>query len=176
MLRRRNPLVCLAFVAVALAAPAHAEEPACPDPTAVEIPRAVFDQLVGWIALRTTYDVRQLYRDPPTISFCTVGEIVAYEGSDLTVEDGLRAAYDLSRRHVYLVQPWSVDDLFDRSVLLHELIHDVQLSNREWDCIGAPEWEAYQLQDLWLTEHGISHDFNWLGIYLMSRCPSDMHP
>jgi hypothetical protein len=71
------------------------------------------------------------------------------------------------------VQPWSPDSLVDRSVLLHELVHDVQLRNRDWDCTGAPEWEAYRLQDLWLQEHGVILPFDWPAIRRLSECPPE---
>jgi hypothetical protein len=61
-------------------------------------------------------------------------------------------------------------------VLLHELVHAVQFDNRSWDCLGAPEWQAYKMQEAWLAEHGISADFDWLLIYMQSRCPRDIHP
>ncbi len=137
------------------------------------VPRTLYDQLVGWIALHTFYDVLELYKAPPSLSFCKVGDLVAYEGRDLLVEPALQAAYDVDRRHIYLVHPWSVFDLFDQSVLLHELIHDAQLSNRDWDCPGAPELEAYLLQDQWLVQHGIAYNFDWSAILRRSTCPDD---
>lgn len=135
------------------------------------VSRQLLDELIGWIALHTSYDVSQLYRDPPAISFCSVGEQIVYEGRQLFVEPELNAAFDLPNRRLHIVLPWSPENLFDRSVLLHELIHDVQLSNRDWPCIGAPEFEAYDLQDRWLLEHGIDHPFNWLAILTLSTCP-----
>ena len=177
----RPTLVCLWFIA---ASPALALEPdtACPVPPPAPladlplVTQEVLDELVGWIALHTVYDVSATYRDPPLVTFCDIGETVRYEGSDLLIDETLRAAYDASDRHIHIVLPWRAEDTFDRSVLLHELIHDVQLLNRDWDCIGAPEWEAYKLQDRWLREHGIAHDFDWLVIYMLSRCPKDIHP
>ncbi|WP_137701234.1 DUF6647 family protein [Marimonas lutisalis] len=132
-----------------------------------------FDALIGWIALHTDYDVTRSYYDPPAVSFCDVGETVPYEGRELIVEDMLNAAFDLEARNIYLVRPWSADDVYDRSVLLHELIHDVQLLNRDWPCIGKPELEAYLLQDRWLKERGIRVRFNWAEIIRLSRCPEE---
>jgi hypothetical protein len=61
-------------------------------------------------------------------------------------------------------------------VLLHELIHHVQLANRDYECLEQPEWEAYQLQEAFLAEHGIASGFDWLQIYFLSQCPRDIHP
>ena len=130
----------------------------------------MFDALIAWIALNTSYDLRQAYADPPTLSFCRVGDIIVYEHEDLLVDPLLYAAYDRERRHIFLTHPWSMLDLFDQSVLLHEMIHDVQLGNRDWACVGAPELEAYFLQDRWLQEHGVVHPFDWEVIRWLSRC------
>ena len=134
------------------------------------ISQRTFDELVGWIALNTSYDLSRTYNDPPTLSFCAIGDIVAYEEHDLLIERGLLAALDYPRRHVFLVEPWSGDSLFDLSLVLHELIHDAQLSNRTWACLREPELEAYMLQDKWLREHGIEYPFDWSAIMEMSRC------
>jgi hypothetical protein len=131
----------------------------------------LFNELIAWIALNTSYDLLAVYSDPPTISFCGVGEVIAYEDTDLLVDAVLLAAFDREKRHIFLTHPWSPVNFVDQSVLLHELIHDVQLQNKDWDCAGAPELEAYQLQDKWLFEHGVKHPFNWPMIRRLSSCP-----
>jgi hypothetical protein len=137
-----------------------------------QVYQALYADLVGWIALHTVYDVARTWYEPPEIVFCAVGEVIDYEGRDLLVDPALRAAFDLPARRILIVLPWSPDGLIDRSILLHELIHDVQLHSREWDCLGAPEWEAYRLQDLWLQEHGVILPFDWPAIRRLSECPS----
>ena len=136
----------------------------------------VFDDLIGWLAIHTAYDLKLTYQLPPSVSFCVVGEIIAYEDHELIVEKELRAAFDYPHRRIFLVRPWSKDDLFDLSVLLHELIHDVQLHNRDWECAGAPELEAYRLQDKWLRSHGIAHAFDWKVILHLSKCSGENAP
>jgi hypothetical protein len=149
-----------------------AEDDLCPsDAPTPEVPAALLTELTGWIALHTMYDVRQLAADPPEIRFCAVGAMIDYEGADLRVEPELRAAYDLPNRVVHLVLPWSAENPIHRSVLLHELVHDVQLSNRDWDCVGEPEWEAYTLQALYLEALGIHPRFDWAAIRRLSTCP-----
>ncbi len=155
-------------------AAAEPVDPDCVAPGASPAPavtRSALDGLIGWIALKTDYDLSVVYSHPPEIVFCQVGEIVDYEAEGLIVDEVLAAAYDLSRRRIYLVQPWTAEEPFDLSVLLHELIHAVQLDNRDWPCPGAPEWEAYRLQSLWLRERGIAVKFDWSAIYKLSRCP-----
>ena len=140
----------------------------CPEP---EVPADVVTDLVGWIALHTMYDVTGLVQNLPDITFCELGDRIAYEEIDLAVEPGLRAVYDLPRRQIFLVLPWSHDNLVHRSVLLHEMVHVVQLDDRVWPCTGAPELEAYLLQAQYLEEHGIKADFDWGAIFLLSICP-----
>ena len=163
--------VLLAVLAASLAVVSGRAEAAEAD--CVEAPSAALvPDLLGWIALNTMYSVKAAWDDPPEVSFCDVGEAVAYEGLTLTIEPFLAAAYDLRARRIYLVRPWSEDDLRDVSVLLHELIHDVQLGDHEWPCSGAPEFEAYWLQDKWLSERGIVSGFDWRLIIKMSTCPA----
>ncbi len=151
--------------------PVHKAAVGSPIPKVVS--EEILNDLIGWIAIHTSYDLLQAYQSPPTLSFCAVGEIVDYEGNGLLVEEGLWATFDHTNRHIYLVRPWSLFNVFDQSTLLHEMIHDIQLSNREWDCLGAPELEAYLLQDKWLQEHGIYHQFNWPAIIRMSQCTGE---
>lgn len=133
-------------------------------------------RLTLWIGSRTVYDISRTLELPPAISFCQSGEIISYEGEGLLVDPDLRAAYDARARVIFLVQPWDGGETRAQSVLLHELVHDVQSLNAIFPCPQAMEWEAYQLQAAWLEEQGVAHGFNWFSIYLLSRCPSDHHP
>lgn len=135
------------------------------------VPDKLISDLTAWIAMHTMYDVSELHHAPPEISFCSVGDWIDYEEGGLRVEPELRAAYDHPSNTVHLVLPWSADNPYDRSVLLHELVHDVQLANREWPCVGAPELEAYMLQAEYLGAYGIDPGFDWRSIFLLSLCP-----
>jgi hypothetical protein len=168
----RVSLAAIAFVSCAAAGWTQ-EGSECPSgPATPAVDPALYAELVGWIALNTSYDVSRTWHDPPEMAFCSVGETIDYEGGELHVDRALRAVYDLSLRRITMALPWSPDHLVDRSILLHELIHDVQHQNREWPCIGAPEWEAYRLQDKWLQEHGALLPFDWAMIRRLSQCPA----
>jgi hypothetical protein len=143
---------------------------------ACRLPDGAVGQLLDWIAVKTDYDIERVRIEPPAIESCATGAVIDYAHEATIVDAGIHGLYDFESRHIYLIEPWDYDDLRDRSVLLHELVHAVQLDNREWDCIGAPEWEAYKLQEAWLAEHGLEADFDWLQIYFQSRCPRDVHP
>ncbi len=148
-------------------------DPACAPPT---VAPALIRELTTWIASKTDYDTAPTMRDPPVVTFCDTGETIRYEGKDVIVDAQLRAAYDLRHRRIFLVLPWRASDARDVSTLLHELIHDVQFSNRRWLCKGETEWEAYKLQEAWLAENGLASGFDWPQIFLLSRCPRDVHP
>ena len=170
---RRLVSISIMFLAVLTATPAFPDD-TCLDPTELPtIPDTLLKDLTGWIALNTHYDVSLLYRQPPDISFCYVGDYISLEGQSLRVEPELRAAFDLPKRQIHLVLPWSPDNPRDRSVLLHELVHDVQLANTEWPCVGAPEIEAYLLQHAYLKSFGIASGFDWPSIFRLSICPED---
>ena len=168
----RPTLLCLGLL---YPLPAAAQPPGdcAPPPQPSQV---LVDSRLDWIEAETDYDTAATRGALPAISFCETGTVISYGGDDMLVDAGLRAAYDVSRGHVFLVLPWDADDPYDASVLLHELVHHVQLTTREWDCIGAPEWEAYKLQERYLKKHGIDPGFDWLHIYMMSRCPRDIHP
>lgn len=135
----------------------------------------VITELFDWIGANTDYDVEAARAAPPEIYTCEKGEMIDYEDADLVVEGEIRGLYDLERRRVILTEPWDVNDLEDRSTLLHELIHHVQWTSREWPCPGAPEWEAYKLQERWLTAQGVVAEFDWVAILLRSQCERDIH-
>lgn len=48
--------------------------------------------------------------------------------------------------------------------------------NRDYACVQASEWEAYQLQEAYLNDHDIASGFDWLQIYFQSQCPRIIHP
>lgn len=139
-------------------------------PVPLVVGEQLFNELIAWIAINTSYDLSVVYNDPPTISFCQTGELIEYEHKELLVDTPLLAVFDREQRHIFLRQPWTFLDYFDQSILLHELIHDVQLQNRDWDCTGSPELEAYLLQDKWLFEKGIRYNFDWAMIRQLSDC------
>ncbi len=133
-------------------------------------------ELIHWIGEHTSYDTSRTLADPPSVIFSDSGQNILYEGRHLALGSLFRAVYDVDARQIYLRQPWSFSNIFDRSTLLHELVHDVQYQNRTWLCAGKSEWQAYKLQEAWLSEHGVESGFNWVQILIQSRCPRDVHP
>jgi len=107
----------------------------CPPPAAP--PAALVETLVRWIGAETGYDTAPSLAAPPAIRFCRTGKVIGYEGAGRLVDPTLRAAHDARARAIFLVLPWDAADPFDRSVLLHELVHHVQVQARDWPCPGA---------------------------------------
>lgn len=177
--RRSATLVFAACAAALLLLPggAAAEHPGGAPGPAPLLPseRLVLD-LVDWIDANTGFDVSKTRKAPPAVEFHIPGETIDYEGRDIVIDPRIRGAYDADRQVVILVPPWSEDDDQAVSTLLHELIHHVQLQSREWDCIGQPEWQAYKLQEKWLNERGETGGFDWLDIFIRSRCPMAVKP
>lgn len=147
-----------------------------PRPSDPIVSRSIVAELITWIGANTDFDIGSSLADPPAISFCDVGETIHYETADVVVDAPLAAAYDLIERRVFLVRPWDPSNPDDLFTLLHELTHDVQFLNREWPCTQAPEWQAYKLQERWLAEQGIAAQFDWLQIYVASKCRREIHP
>lgn len=66
------------------------------------------------------------------------------------------AYYDPLRDEIVLPQGWRVDDPFDVSILVHELVHFMQAkAGRRYPCPGAREKEAYAAQAAWLESQGL---------------------
>lgn len=129
-------------------------------------------ELLDWIVASTDYAPAL---PPPEIVFCETGDCIPYETGTVIVGETLNGAYDRYNARIVLIRPWDVTDTRDQSILLHELVHHVQLGNRDFDCLAATELEAYRLQDAYLSQHGIASGFDWSQINLLSSCPPAAH-
>lgn len=139
--------------------------------------RSLISKLLTWIDVHTDYDVSQSRRHHPQITFFARGDSITYEGNTITIPKRLRGLYDKQQYKIILVKPWQASVHYDVSTLLHELVHVVQYQNKNWLCWQRTEWEAYQLQEQYLKEHGIDPQFNWLEIAMFSSCRRrDIHP
>jgi hypothetical protein len=87
------------------------------------------------------------------------------------------AFYSKSEHLFYLADSWNKDDLLDQSILVHELVHHLQIENHiQLACWGRYEAQAYELQIQWLRAQGV-HDPNGLlhaskaSIESIAECP-----
>lgn len=132
--------------------------------------------LLSWIGEHSSYSVKPFLQDLPEVSFCDREQEISYEGRTIIMHEPVRGVYDATKRKIFLVRPWSSQNFKNVGTLLHELVHYVQYSTRQWDCWHETEWEAYKLQEAWLQQHGIDPEFNWTEIFLLSRCSRrDIH-
>jgi hypothetical protein len=105
------------------------------------------------------------------------GVFIHYEGQPMQIDQTVRGVYDADTATIFLVRQWYGETAFDRSVLLHEMVHHRQVSAQHWYCPQAMEWDAYLIQEDYLNAHGETGDFNWVWVLLASSCAvRDHHP
>jgi hypothetical protein len=67
-----------------------------------------------------------------------------------------RALYSKKQHLIFLASTWKEDDVLDQSILVHELVHHLQMENNiQLECWGRYEAQAYELQIRWLRTQGI---------------------
>ena len=135
----------------------------------------VIVSLISWIVAKTKWGVRE----PPTVCFVKSDQLIdmAYGGEGIPDAPRINGLYAPAGHIVYLSEKWNLNDLRDRSYLLHELIHHLQaINNVKTGCLAANERLAYELQLEWLCEQGIRDPYKFLDIdeftiTLISQCP-----
>ena len=97
----------------------------------------------------------------------------ADEGTDAS--NDLYGFYDIKNDVIYLRDSWNIHDPFDKSVLLHELIHYIQdKNNAKFNCIQEMEAESWPLQEKYLLQyHGVVWDYDKLWFFFISTCGPD---
>jgi hypothetical protein len=87
------------------------------------------------------------------------------------------AFYSKSEHLIYLADSWNKDDLVDQSILVHELVHHLQIEDHiQFACWGRYEAQAYELQIQWLRTQGVKDPHNLLhaskaSIESLAECP-----
>jgi hypothetical protein len=129
---------------------------------------------INWIIQQTGWPAADI---PPikTASFARLREL---SGLSSDAEWIQRAAfYSKSEHLMYLAESWNKDDLVDRSILVHELVHHLQMANHiQLACWGRYEAQAYELQIQWLHTQGVQDPNNLLhaseaSIQSLAECP-----
>lgn len=117
--------------------------------------------LIAWIAARTGWTISKA----PPVHFISSEELVnAFTGGKPT-SSHVEALYSDEDHSIYLPDSWRADDLRDRSILLHELVHHLQYLNHvEATCASEYELQAVNLQVTWLREQGVEDPLHLLGI------------
>jgi hypothetical protein len=87
------------------------------------------------------------------------------------------ALYEWQTATIYLPAKWDVARMYDRAVLLHELVHHVQyFNNVPAACAAQHERQAYALTAKWLAEQGNADPYavlntDELTVAILSMCP-----
>jgi hypothetical protein len=87
------------------------------------------------------------------------------------------AFYSKSEHVIYLADKWNKNDLLDQSILVHELVHHLQIEdNIQFACWGRYEAQAYELQIRWLRTQGVEDPHGLLhaskaSIEALAECP-----
>ncbi len=137
------------------------------------LPPDVVEALESWIDRETDLPRRNI---APNIEFADSHSAVDASEPAMAIGRKTRGLYDPATATITLINPWSVENLNDQSVLLHELVHHRQ-SAANWTCLGAMEHPAYKLQEKWLNQFNLALDVNWIAIVLAANCaPRDFHP
>lgn len=139
------------------------------------VSQGLMEELHTWLDENTALPRRH---KEPLIRWVDEGPIAPESATRLANRNSkLRGFYDETTRTIWLVRPWSPDDPFNVSVLLHELIHHRQAGHKHWYCPGAQELPAYKLQQAWLDRFGLKANVNWVAVVLEAGCtPKDIHP
>jgi hypothetical protein len=116
-------------------------------------------ELLGWIAQHSDLEPSPI----PDIHFASPSSIASMEGSSEFGE--IVAVYDIDNRVVTLSDEWDIKRLRDQSILLHELVHHLQITNSvPRPCVAHLNALAYTLQLEWLGESGIENAPAYIGV------------
>lgn len=165
------------LIALALAAPADADPRIVGHASPFEAQRIAdtMEELNLWLDAYT--DLPQSDVPVARVVLVEPGADVLQDGQMMEVGPTVRGVYDADTATIYLVRQWFGDTAFDRSVLLHEMVHHRQVSAQHWYCPQAMEWDAYLIQEEYLNAHEQTGDFNWAWVLLASSCAvRDHHP
>ncbi|MBF9031249.1 hypothetical protein HKCCE3408_12675 [Rhodobacterales bacterium HKCCE3408] len=166
-----------ALIALSLTGPAAAE-PEIAGTTSYYEPQAILntmEELNLWLDANT--DLPRSDIPLARVELVQPGADIAYEGQTTQIGQTVRGVYDSETATIYLVRQWYGETAFDRSVLLHEMVHHRQASAQHWYCPQAMEWDAYVVQEEYLNDHGETGDFEWAWVLLSSSCAvRDHHP
>lgn len=170
-------LVLLLALSLPLSAPASAASKCADGDTAFLDP--LVSGLMQWIAQNSRYQLVDHF--VPRIDFVPAQEVdrLANPGRTVDYWQDVDACFMTEHVTIYLVEDFDLHDIFQRSTLVHELVHFMQLINGAFDtaeCPAALERPAYFLQVDYLDQHG----FAWpeglrehlrLAGYVIGRCP-----
>ena len=129
---------------------------------------------INWIIRQTGWPTA----DIPPVKITSFAHLRELSGLSSDAEWIRPAAfYSKSQHLIYLADSWNKDDLVDQSILVHELVHHLQIEDHiQFACWGRYEAQAYELQVQWLRTQGVKDPNNLLhaskaSIESLAECP-----
>ena len=132
--------------------------------------KAIITAMLLWIGANTGYNVDLPH---PTVTFLPQKqlEMLYSHGRGMNGAE-LHAFYDTVDDVIYLPDTFNMYDVWQKGVLLHELLHYVQDQNKaKFQCSAKMEAEAWPLQKKYLLEmHGVKWEYDGLWFKIISEC------
>lgn len=145
---------------------------AFPDPTQPRVSRALLDMISAWLGANLDLPV---VSEMPRIEFAPAARIAAMRSgealalqpsgtprADRSMTDTSRdvvAMYNDRTQTIYLPEGWTSVSPTDQSILVHEMVHHLQLrAQLKYGCPEEREKLAYEAQGKWLALFGKSLD------------------
>jgi hypothetical protein len=129
---------------------------------------------INWIVQQTGWPAANV----PPIKITSFAHLRVLSGLSSEAEWIRPAAFYSKGEHViYLADSWNKDDIADQSILLHELVHHLQIEDQiQFACWGRYEAQAYELQIQWLRTQGVKDPHKLLhasetSIDTLAECP-----
>jgi hypothetical protein len=149
----------------------HAEQEIAPS---VKISSETVRSYLDWIIQQTGWPAAGV---PPirVTSFAHLRELSGLSSEAEWIRPA--AFYSKGERVIYLADSWNKDDLVDQSILVHELVHHLQIEDQiQFACWGRYEAQAYELQIQWLRTQGVKDPHKLLhasktSIDSLAECP-----
>lgn len=97
--------------------------------------------------------------EPPPVVYMSRGELHQLTAHSHQLGDRylVGGMYNSREDMVYLPNTFDLDNPYERSVLVHELVHYIQDARRiRFDCPALYEEQAYRLQAVWLEGQGLT--------------------
>lgn len=155
-------IAAMLMISVSAQADRSTTAPVLPQSTS-DARQALAEADVRWIAGKTGWKAASV----PRIEVRTTRDLAIMFFGNAEGYEGVRplALYARDQHILFLADELALDNLLDRSILLHELVHHMQVANNvEFDCREETERQAYRLQAEWLREHGVTQPYAFIGI------------
>ena len=125
-----------------------------------------------WIGSETDYNTNIPHPKVLMVSESTLTKM--YYGNK-EAQDKIHALYNTESNTIYIKDTFNLYNVFDKGVLMHEIMHYVHDINGEvgtkFDCMAQSEAEIYPLQKKYLLEvHGVKWEYDPMYLKVISSC------